>query len=219
MQRATTLLIDRGDLPSLAACSLQSEAEPFVLWHPIEPDAAAPPREIAVREHAEIWRVGPPLIGRFGPLGVPGMAPPTELFQAQLLLQAMTAAIQIGCARMVWPIQAGPDPHAVVATIERAHRIASLARIGEARGLDLDLPLVDLTDLQVLEIADDAGAPLGACWPCEESVPTPCGACTGCGRWRRAFRQLHLPWPWPVASASNRRPVTSCSPELIDNPG
>ena len=94
---------------------------------------------------------------------------------------------------------------------------ASAARPGAS--LVIDLPLVDLADEQVVDLADDCGAPLRAFWPCESAggqapsggggqapsgggghAPSgggePCGACGGCDRWRRAFHECGLPWPW-----------------------
>ena len=153
----------------------------------------------------------------------------------------------------------GPDAARVSELVDRATAVAELAESGMGtiggaatsgggaatsggRAMVIDLPLVDLDDEPVVDLADDGGAPMTAFWPCEtagtrlEGVraitsagtgkthsggagrptsvgagrPTsggrggatsggggePCGACGGCDRWLRAFRECGLPWPW-----------------------
>ena len=46
-----------------------------------------------------------------------------------------------------------------------------------------ELPLIDLNPLQILELADDTGAPLTGFWPCRGGADRPCGACDGCQPW------------------------------------
>jgi hypothetical protein len=167
-------------------------------------------------------------------------------------VEAAIIARHHGCDKIIWPVQVGPDAARVSELVDRATAVAELAEPGEGgndgrpaaspagaaisggRSLIIDLPLVDLDDEQVVDLADDGGAPMTAFWPCETAgtrvegvsaitsagagkthsggggrgkatsggagVATsggePCGACGGCDRWLRAFRQCGLPWPW-----------------------
>ncbi len=65
------------------------------------------------------------------------------------------------CPKIIWPAQVGPDPGRVTEAVERANMVVTLAELGgepSARGrLMIDLPLIDLTDRQVVDLADDLG--------------------------------------------------------------
>ena len=68
-----------------------------------------------------------------------------------------------------------------------------------ARRLVIDLPLVDLTDERLVDLADDGGAPMRAFQPCSASggsTATPCEQCDGCRRWHAAFDAAGVAWPW-----------------------
>jgi 7-cyano-7-deazaguanine synthase in queuosine biosynthesis len=62
-----------------------------------------------------------------------------------------------------------------------------------------DLPFIDFTDEQIVELADDSGAPVRDFWPCVGGGCQPCASCDGCARWLSAFRAVGIPWPWTAA--------------------
>jgi hypothetical protein len=205
-----TLLIDEGDLPSLAACAVAADPQHLTVWHRAGDDPAAGRRRAAAAAHAQAWSVAQLVVGPAGDPGAPELACPERLLTTARLVQASIAACQLGCRRVIWPIACGHDPDAVVEAVDRAHTVAAL--IGPDAGrepVEIDLPLLDLTDVQVLEVADDAGAPLQAFWPCVEGSPEPCTRCEPCRRWRRAFEASGLPWPWAVVT---RRPRPVAAP-------
>ncbi|MHC4709749.1 MAG: 7-cyano-7-deazaguanine synthase [Planctomycetota bacterium] len=209
------LLIDRGDLPSLVAVTMESRPQHLVLYHAVELDPAAKRRRAAVEEHGVVLGVRqvvveplPPLETGGGGPGAAGAADQLEgLAQAGLLLQAAAAARRLACPRIIWPHQVGPDPEAVGPAVERASLVAALAEIGggQPAGAELviDLPLVDLTDAQLADLAEDGGAPMHGFWPCAAGGDVPCGACAGCRRWRSAFTEAGVPWPWAAVGTSS----------------
>jgi hypothetical protein len=233
------LLIDRGDLPSLVAAVTQPDPTRLLLWHLRETDDAAARRRAVVDEHAAFLGaldlvVCEPWTGDVG------RASDAEgLWQALMLVQAAIIARHRGCEKIIWPVQVGPDAVRVGELVDRAAGVAELAeirggaRVGDeaaaASGLVIDLPLVDLDDEQIVDLADDAGAPSTAFWPCEtggsaSDVPgsgsrasarggggEPCGACGGCDRWMRAFRECGLPWPWGPREAHPPTPATAAA--------
>jgi 7-cyano-7-deazaguanine synthase in queuosine biosynthesis len=95
---------------------------------------------------------------------------------------------------------------------ERASQVSQLSlldlpREGGARTLEIETPLLDLSDGQVLELALDLDAPLprlrdgapgfdaagGACCWCERASAgggTMCGACASCGRWHETWKAV-----------------------------
>lgn len=243
------LLIDRGDLPSLTAAIIQPDPARLILWHLREADEAAARRAAIVKDHADFLGAADLIISDAWQ-GDVGRASDVEgLWQALLLVQAAIIARHRGCDKIIWPIQVGPDAARVSELVDRATAVAELAESGTGaigqvatsgtsgtlgtsgtsggRAMVIDLPLVDLDDEQVVDLADDAGAPLRAFWPCETAGVAsgvgraatsggggggraisaggggatsgggePCGACGGCDRWLRAFRECGLPWPW-----------------------
>jgi hypothetical protein len=231
---SSILLIDRGDLPSLVAAVIQPDPTRLLLWHLRETDDAAARRRAVVEEHAAFLGAADLVVCEPW-TGDVGRASDAEgLWQALALIQAAIIARHRGCEKIIWPVQVGPDAVRVGELVDRAAGVAELAeagrgsRIGDAdgaaRGLVIDLPLVDLDDEQIVDLADDAGAPPTAFWPCETGGPAsdvpgsgrrassgggePCGACGGCDRWMRAFRECGLPWPWGPREARPPTPGT-----------
>ena len=133
-------------------------------------------------------------------LGMPDLPPPPGLYQAHLLLQASVMAQQLDCPKIIWPHVVGPDPKRVGEAVDRANQIAGLADRGASKpSLVIELPLVDLTDQQIVDLTDDTGAPLWGFWPCETDGSEPCGSCHQCRRWVVAFEQDEVAWPWAAA--------------------
>ena len=207
------MLIDRGDLPSLVAVTVDSRPQHLVLYHAVESDPAADRRRAAVEEHGEVFGVRQIVVEPLPALdtGGGGAGKAAEaagqlegLAQAGLLLQAAAAARRLACPRIIWPHQVGPDPEAVGPAVERASLVSALAEIGgeQPAGAELviDLPLVDLTDAQLADLAEDGGAPMHGFWPCAAGGDVPCGACAGCRRWRSAFTEAGVTWPWALAA-------------------
>jgi len=228
--KSPILLIDLADLPSLAAAMTQPDPARLILWHLGEEGGAAERRAAVVREHAELLGAAELIISESWRPGVGRTGDQAGLWQALMLVQAAIVARHRACEKIIWPVQVGPDAARVSELVDRALAVAELAdatadaaaRPGGASAsrpggsLIIDLPLVDLADEQVVDLADDCGAPLRAFWPCESvtghapsgggggaggQAPSggggePCGACGGCDRWRRAFHECGLPWPW-----------------------
>ncbi|MHC4102168.1 MAG: 7-cyano-7-deazaguanine synthase [Planctomycetota bacterium] len=208
------LLIDRGDLPSLVAVTVDSRPQNLVLYHALESAPAAARRRAAVEEHGAVFGVRQVLVealpaldgGGGGEAGAADGGPVEGLAQASLLLRAAAAARRLACPRIIWPHQVGPDADAVGLAVERASLVSALAEIGggQPAGAELviDLPLVDLTDAQLADLAEDGGAPMHAFWPCAGDGDHPCGACAGCRRWQEAFVEAGVAWPWASVAAS-----------------
>ncbi len=60
----------------------------------------------------------------------------------------------------------------------------------------IDLPIVELTDKQLVGLAEDTGAPMRSFWPCDGDGESPCGSCPSRQRLLRAFDEAGVPWPW-----------------------
>lgn len=201
------LLIDRGDLPSLAALVIQPDPARVRVWHLREPGPAGARRAKAAGDHADL--IGAELLedDAWHPRGA-GRTVEPALARVVALMQALTVASARKCSKVVWPIVAGPRPAEALRAVDQATGATDLLEVSlpseEGEPLVIDTPLVDLTDEQVLDLADDAGAPLDAFWPCERDVEGgPCldstNTCPSCGRWRHVFETMGLEWPWIAA--------------------
>jgi hypothetical protein len=211
MPRLCTLLIDYGDFPSLVAATILSRPDEAVILHPRGHDAGAAGREAAALRHGEVLNVGEFLVDGVPELdaasvGDGSMADPQRieaLDDACVLMRAAAAADRLGCSKILWPRQVGPDAERIGQAVQRASLVADVVQVGaggtSTRRLVIDLPLVDLTDERLVDLADDGGAPMRAFQPCTAnggSTATPCERCDGCRRWQAAFDAAGVAWPW-----------------------
>jgi hypothetical protein len=142
----------------------------------------------------------------YGGLPIPESADaksPHWWIDSAVLIDAMRVAQRFACRKVVFPAQVGNDFKVIGPIVERATLISGL--IGANDSVDaivVDMPLLDLKDEQIVELADDCAAQMKLFWPCEQADLTPCGECTGCKRWRSAFELAGPGWPWEVAESS-----------------
>jgi len=211
MPRLCTLLIDYGDFPSLVAATILARPDEAVILHPRGHDAGAAGREAAAMRHAEVLDVAGFLVDKFPeidavPVAGGAMSDPQRieaLDDACVLMRAAAAADRLGCSKILWPRQVGPHADRIGQAVQRANLVAEVVQVGtggtSARRLVIDLPLVDLTDERLVDLADEGGAPMRAFQPCREGggkIAPPCERCDGCRRWRAAFDAAGVTWPW-----------------------
>jgi hypothetical protein len=202
---ATFLLIDDGRLPALAAAVSQGESARARLWHLEEQGPSARRLRLCVERHAELFDAQAPLICPAWPGEAESSGSGNALIDASLLIRAAMMAANCGCRRILWPVQVGPDPDRVGRVVEIVASVTEIAELDACKefgSISIDVPLVDLSDRQVVDLADDCGAPLEAFWPCESGGETPCGSCQGCRRWWSAFGKARVPWPWAAIPAA-----------------
>ncbi len=205
MSSTSVLLIDEGDLPSLVGLALERAPERVVLWHARGSDDAAQPRLAAVQEHGKAFSVQRVVVAQ-GAGGVPreSSSSAAALDQSVRLLSAAAAAIRFNCPRMVWPVQIGSNSSRICQTVQRANLVVALAGIGaQKNSLMIDVPLIDLGETQIVDLAVDQGVLGLAFWPCETGTQDmPCGACAGCQRWSGGFDGRGQPWPWTAEAVA-----------------
>jgi hypothetical protein len=198
-----TLLIDRGDLPALVCLCLERSNEALVLWHALETDEAAAARLNVVNEHLEVFGASRLLLSRAAEAPGGGGAPPADLREAHLVLTACVDAVGLGCTRVVWPRMGGADARGLAPPVIQAMLFERVVEeSGGGAGIVVDLPVVDLTDRQLAELAADLPAPMHLAWPCLHIADQPCGECAGCLRWKAAFHEAGLSSPWPAVRAA-----------------
>ena len=198
------LLIDDGDLPSLVGLALERDPQKVVLWHPHGSDDAAPRRLAAAQEHAKAFSVQRVVVAQVAGVVTGESSLAAALDQSVRLLSAAAAAIRLNCPRMVWPVQIGSNSSKICQTVQRANLVVALAEIGgQKNSLMIDVPLIDLGETQIVDLAVDQGVLGLAFWPCETGTQDiPCGACAGCRRWSGGFETRGQPWPWAAEAVA-----------------
>ena len=201
MARSGVLLIDSGDMPSLVAATIDSRPQQLRVYHPRGSGPAAAHREAMAAEHAALLGTGDLIVDLQVPDVPATQGPEVEgMREACLLTRAVLAAVQHECDRVVWPKAVGPEAGPVGRAVQRATMVAELADLDAltptADRIVIDLPLIDLTDTQLVDLAEDAGAPMRSFRPCDGDAAEPCRRCDGCRRWLAAFDAAGMPWPW-----------------------
>jgi 7-cyano-7-deazaguanine synthase in queuosine biosynthesis len=188
-----SLLVDFGDLASLAALAMEADRAAVL----IRPAAAA------AEDHAGSFAAEVLAAPHFATVTA---VPDRPLRDAMLLLDALNQAIALGCPRIIWPRQVGADLNRMANEMARVQHVTALAQLGSPRRVPvIELPVLDLDDAQLVDLCEDMGAPLNLFRPCDAERSTasePCGECDGCRRWRNAFDEAHVPWPWALAAAA-----------------
>lgn len=181
-----TLVINLGNLTGVTALSVQPSHAGLAIWHPQIDLPCGPALWRSVKRQAEIFGIesvtfAPTLYAPASAISIE----PEGLAGSVLLMAAARAALDLGCSRLIWPIQIGPRYEAVSQALQRAQLVTHLIELDmEGEPLLIELPFVELTDAQLGEIALHADAPVRAAWWCEYDRDKPCGGCDACLRWR-----------------------------------
>lgn len=202
----STLLIDLADLPSLACAATLASRERAAAWHPEGWSLPADDHLALVLLHERQFTLRETIVRQS--LAAP--ARPDDRFPeladgldlAPMLIAACRDARRIGCSRVVAPLYAAGDLDRATSLIELATTVIDLVDqsedlLGEAGlppgSLAIDLPVVDLDDVELVDLAEDAGAPMASFHP---AGPVPALGGAQMARWRRAFEARRLAWPF-----------------------
>jgi hypothetical protein len=162
----SALIINDGSLAALVACAIERDrGVDVVAWVPSagsglsDPGFACPDAAALVRHQAAV----------LGFTHVVAADEPTSDGRTinLALLEATRAAATEGCSRVVWPIAAGDDLSAMARAAERVDLLNRLTALdeesGRGQGVEIVVPLVDLTPGQIDDLAADLDAPRHLC--------------------------------------------------------
>lgn len=160
------LVIVDGGLESLVASMLIEPPDSAVAWF-----VGGSPEEVELRRTAA--RIQADLLG-LSELREPGADAdfwtnlPGGLGEAGLLLAALAESMRGDRSRVLWPKQVAGDLDSMLDAADRALLIQRVGLIEQQRtaspNLRIDMPLIDLNDQQVAELAVDLDAPLWSSW-------------------------------------------------------
>ena len=128
-----------------------------------------------------------------------GCTPSSTELQASVGRLGLVKALDLAGPQgtILWGHRCTMIPDAIADTLALVDHLAGVARYSQPSYLvHFDLPLLDLTAGQVLDLASALGAPLGACWSCQHAGHAPCGECPSCSSWLEASKASGRPLPW-----------------------
>ncbi|MEO1128455.1 MAG: hypothetical protein AAFX05_01970 [Planctomycetota bacterium] len=172
------LVINDGSLSALVACLMAGERSEVIAWVPPVGSALftdCPKSPIAL----ELVSRQSELLGYSEVLLAPETGPEWTtgtMEAAGWLLAACAEADRRGAERVIWPINCGSsldDMQRAAELAEMVTRIATLDQpaLGQS-DFEVSLPLADLTNAEIREMAVDLDAPLDLCRDAQETAAT-----------------------------------------------
>lgn len=195
-QSELTLILAGGGLRSLvatAAARSSVAAASVRLLHLRDHRTNDPPRRKAARLQAKHYGIErlielelPNLGARHGPDQPREMAR-VALHSIQLLTIALAQAAELGVSRIVWPAQVDADFDRCAALTEQAVLLQTAARHEFEHAAEIESPLLELDDQQVIELGGQLEVPWETAWSCLLQGDHPCRVCAACRRRHTAF--------------------------------
>jgi hypothetical protein len=135
------------------------------------------------------WLTDRPWARRRGSLrhdgGGAGGGHPT-LARLNLITAAATVAAELRATRLIWPVT-GESAEQAVGISEQVQLLEQSAAAEQVALPTVVMPLLLLSDAQVVGLGQQMHVPWAAAWSCLRDRPTACGTCGGCVRRREAF--------------------------------
>ena len=207
------MLLSSGGLRSLVALGLtlaNHEALRLTLLHVRDGrdnGGARQEHAIAQAEHFGIARVTelhlPHAYGHGYGRG-PGGEPLGTLVPPQMLLMALAEARWQQAARVIWPVSVNAESRSLAQASEQMQLCRHLAE-AEAGGMpEIEAPLLEMSDQQVIELGAQLDVPWRLAWSCLGQGERPCRTCTGCRRRKAAFEAAGIVDPAEDLAATRR---------------
>lgn len=210
MTTPMTLILAAGGLRSLVATALATasgEGTRVMLLHLRDQRVAAPERLTFVRRMAQHFRV--PLLEVEGlravaplPVAQAGDIRPLQLPRTQLLLTGLAIALEYEASTLCWPVSCDGDFVSMAKAQQQLQWVQHLAEQEHTPLPLVQLPLLEWSDRQVLELGQRLKAPFHLSWSCQMHSLAPCRTCEGCRRRQAAFDALGLQDSWEGHAAN-----------------
>lgn len=128
---------------------------------------------------------------------------PVVLRRPRIVMSGLAIAASLRAKQLVWPCQFDGEHEQVGAITEQTVLLEHLGQIepehagpdNTARVPTIDMPLLELTDLQLLEIGAKLEVPFELAWSCQFKGEKHCQVCDGCRRRHKAFEDAGLADP------------------------
>jgi len=204
MPEAPTVVVNSSGLRSLVATAValsDTSARDVVLLHVRDGRQTSAIRaEHCMRqaEHFQITRtveIELPHIESdlYVPADQDGGASPLAL--PQTMLVALGRAIRLKARRLIWPAQFNGDFATIGRATEQVVLIEHLAQLEQQQTPAIEMPLLELTDQQLIELGTQLGVPWELAWTCMLAQDRPCMTCQPCRHRHAAFESAGIADP------------------------
>jgi 7-cyano-7-deazaguanine synthase in queuosine biosynthesis len=111
----------------------------------------------------------------------------SPLTRPQMVLAALGQAIRLRACHLIWPIQINADFDAASRLTEQVVLIEHLAQLEQEQSTSIRMPLLELTDQQLIELGTQLEVPWSLAWTCAFGRNEPCATCPPCRQRHAAF--------------------------------
>jgi hypothetical protein len=195
-QRTHIMILASGGLRSLVSIGLtlaNHDAVRLTLLHVGDGrDNAVMRRQYvtAQADHFAITRVRQVELGHIFGHGYgrgPSGEPVGTLAAPQMLCAALAEARWQQASRLIWPAAYNAETRAIAQASEQLMLTQHLAEAEATAVPELEAPLLEMSDQQVIELGGQLGVPWHLAWSCLGQADRPCLSCPACRRRRAAF--------------------------------
>jgi len=211
-ETTTTLILTSGGLRSLVATAVVlTRPTTAIALHLMDKRASAPKRLEAARRQAQHFKLQP-LIESFLPIpqstsldrqqSVHGDL--VALYRPQLLLIALSHAIEIQADQIIWPVQMNGGFEDVAIATEQVILTETIARLSQDKLPQIESPFLELSDRQLVQLGSQLEAPWQLAWTCMFNGDEPCRACNPCRQRQAAFDDAGIVDPTGPPTVANQ---------------
>jgi hypothetical protein len=125
-----------------------------------------------------------------------GMGPDNTPMGSLVAVQLLTAALsharfgQASC--VIWPAAYNLDDQAMARATEQGMLCEQFAQLEAVPMPELETPLLEMSDQQVIELGSQLQVPWHLAWCCLMANEQPCRICPGCRRRKNAFEEAGI---------------------------
>ena len=211
-ETTTTLILTSGGLRSLVATAVVlTRPTTAIALYLMDKRPTASKRLEAARHQAQHFKLQPLIES---PFPIPQSASLARqqsvhgdlvaLYRPQLLLIALSHAIEIQADHIIWPIQMnGGFEDAAIAT-EQVILTETIARLSQDQLPQIESPFLELSDRQLIQLGSQLEVPWQLAWTCMFSGEQPCRACDPCRQRQAAFDDAGIVDPTDAPTAANQ---------------
>ena len=212
MPAPATVILSAGGMRSLVALAVEharGDHRRLILLHVADGQPNEPVRLEHVRrqaEHFEIRRVESLDLHAGAARADDGSGRTPALLKTHLLMLALSHAADLEAERLIVPAQVDGEFDRMAVVSEQAQLIEHLAGLEATDLPSIELPFIDLSDQQLVELGAQMDVPWHLAWTCTVHRDRACGACPACRRRHRAFESAGLLDPAAHGSATPASP-------------
>ncbi len=209
MARTPVVILNSGGIRSLIATAA-TVADPdrphVVLLHVLDNRTNTKSRSQYAHRQAEHFKINQVLeleLPRFKTTPTTDdPTPGSPLLRSQILIVALARAVAIGANRLIWPTQSNGDFNTATRMTEQALIAQHMAKLEHPFPPNIETPLLEMSDKQLIELGGQMGVPWQHAWSCQIQSDKPCRVCPSCRHREAAFEAAGMtdPSAQPLAS-------------------